>query len=696
MKRDHLRPRALALSAVGLSVMAAATLAEARVTRFVVEERVVVAGGMSWGSAGPYERLKGRAYMEVNPRDPLNAVIVNLDRAPRNARGNVEFDSPVMILKPLDMARGNRKIWVGLNNRGNCIEYGFRAFPTAPTTCNPLTVDDIGANNVLLRQGYAVVDLGWHGDGMPNPTQLFPNFPVAKHSDGGSIVGPLRIEYTPAADTYTMRIVTTPWKPYVPADTNTARSSLSVQDREGAPRITIAPNRWAYGTCPAGQASLVPDSTNLCLFDGFRARKLYQLIYPARDPIVMGLAYAVTRDIASFLRYDARDSAGNANPLRLSTASTGIRRAYSSGTSSTGMYQRDFLYLGFNEDESHRKVFDGATILTAGAHRLFANVQFAHPTFYSRQDINHDYTSNSIVPFTFAVTRDPITGIRDGILKRPATDPYVMQIDGGIEFWHWQASLNVVDGQGNPVDVPRNVRLYHLGGTQHVLEGVTALAPAGPPGICQAATQTNYGRALARALTVAMDEWADHGIRPPENAYPGLDDDDDLITLDRYKATFPSIPGFTRTDVQSELTVMDFGPAFTREGGIQTVLPPRLGRSYKVFQARIDRDGNDLGGVDHMALMVPLGTNLGWNVRAGFRAPDLCGLTGGFAAFANTRAERLASGDPRRSLAERYGSHDGYVKEVAKAADKLVKKRLMLREDADAHIRAAQDSSVLR
>src|SRR4030095_2844247 len=157
--------------------------------------------------------------------------------------------------------------------------------------------------------------------------------------------------------------------------------------------------------------------------------------------------------------------------------------------------------------------------------------------------MNHDNTTTSIAPFTFAVTRDPISGIEDGILKRPATDPYVMQIDGGIEFWHWQASLNVVDGNGEPVLVPQNVRLYHLGGTQPVLEGVTTLAPAGPPGICQAATQTNYGRAFARALVVAIDEWVDGGIRPPKSAYPGLKHDHDLITLDQYKATFPAIPG---------------------------------------------------------------------------------------------------------------------------------------------------------
>ena len=158
---------------------------------------------------------------------------------------------------------------------------------------------------------------------------------------------------------------------------------MTVRDRQDAPRTTIPPDRWAFGQCATGQGGLVPTTSDLCLFDGFQANKMYELIYTAKNPIVMGLAYAVTRDVGSFVRYQTQDDFGNPNPLALSPTQIGIRRSYTWGSSSTGMYLRDWLYLGFNEDEAHRKVFDGASINIAGTHRLFANVQFAHPTFYS-------------------------------------------------------------------------------------------------------------------------------------------------------------------------------------------------------------------------------------------------------------------------------------------------------------------------
>src|SRR5262245_25516986 len=260
------------------SLLAWAAASEARVVRFVVEQTRTFAGGTSFGDVGTYQRLDGTAYMEVDPRDPLNAVIVNLDKAPRNARGMVEFSSPFLILKPVDMQRGNHKLWYGINNRGNCIETAFRAFPLAPTTCNPVTAADVGPNNVLLQQGYAIVDAGWHGDGLQNPNQLFPTFPIATQPDGSPIVGPLRLEYTPAAATFTMPLITG-WRPYEAADTNTAHASLTVRDRANAPKIPIPADRWAFGRCPTGPGSLVPTTTDLCLFDRFQANKIYELIY---------------------------------------------------------------------------------------------------------------------------------------------------------------------------------------------------------------------------------------------------------------------------------------------------------------------------------------------------------------------------------------------------------------------------------
>ena len=691
---------AIAVAAVLASVLAlsaqpvAGASSQSGVVRFVVEGRVPFANGMAWGTAGAYELLKGTAYMEADPRDPLNARIVNLDKAPRNDRGMVEFSSPFRILKPVDMSRGNHKLWYGINNRGNCGEVGLRAFPRPPNNCNPLTAADVGANNVLLQQGYTIVDAGWHGDGVPNPNQLFPTFPVARQPDGSPIVGPLRLEYTPATATFTQPLVTG-WRPYEAADTDTAHSTLTVRDRADAPKIPIPADRWAFGRCPEGEASLVPTTTDLCLFDGFDAQRIYELIYPAKNPIVMGLAYAVTRDIGSFLRNETQDQEGNPNPLALSPSNVGIRRAYSSGTSSTGMYQREFLYLGFNQDTSHHKVFDGVTIYSAATHRLFANVQFAHPTFYSGQDQHHDYTSNSIAPMTLAVTTDPISGIRDGILKRPATDPLVLEIDEELVFWQWKASLNVVDGLGQGVRVPDNARLYFQNGFGHI-RAAGLLAPPQPAGICQHPTQGPASVSVTpRALVTVMDRWADQGITPPKSNYPGIQPKT-LVSLDGYRAAFPAIPGVEPPSVMNELNVLNFGPLFNSEGGLQTLLPPVLGPRYPVLVPAPDEDGTGRAGIQTIFTRAPLGTNVGWNVRAGFRAPDLCSLSGSFVPFAQTKAERLASGDSRKSLEERYKDHDGFVKAVRKAAKQLVHDRFLLEQDAETFIRAAEASDVLR
>jgi hypothetical protein len=688
------------LSAAALVALSFTQFAQARVTRFVVEERVPFAAGTQWGTAGEYERLKGTAYMEVDPRDPRNAVIVNLDRAPLNARGMVEFSSPFLILKPVDMNRGNRKIWYGINNRGNCIELGYRSFPQVATNCNPLTAADVGESNILLRQGYAVVDAGWHGDVPPSATQLGPNFPVARQADGSPIVGYERLELSfQSTATFTQSLV----PGFVPEETasmNTADSLLTVRDRPSDPRVPIGADRWAFGRCENGPSSLQPTTTDLCLFEGFAPHKVYELIYPAKDPKVMGLAYAVTRDIGSYLRYQTQDDAGNANPLALSASSTGIRRAYSSGTSSTGMYQRDFLYLGFNEDESWRKVFDGVTIYSAGTHRLFANVQFAHPTYFTGQDQHKDYTSNSVPPLTFAVrTDDRTTRVRDGILKRPATDPLVFQIDEEMTFWQWKASFNVIDTRGRRVHIPDNVRLYFQNGFGHIvgsgLLSPPTMAPDNRGGICRNLRQGGGGSLTPRALAIAMDEWVDRGIEPPRSIYPGLRPDT-LVTLAQYRNEFPNIPGLAPPSVLNTLDVINFGPLFDSTGGLQTWLPPVIERSYEPLVPRPDADGVGVGGIETILTRAPLGTNTGWNIRTGFREPDLCSLSGSYVPFARTRAERLANGDQRLSLQERYRTHEGFVRAVRQAGRQLVRERFMLQEDADAFTRAAEASDVLR
>jgi hypothetical protein len=445
---------------------------EARVVRFVVEQTRSFAEGMSFGDVGPYERLDGTAYMEVDPRDPLNAGIVNLQRAPRNGRGMVEFSSSFFILKPVDMARGNHKFLYGINNRGNKIEMArFNFIRAGLDLNNPLTAADVG-DGFLMRLGYAFVDAGWQGDAARGNNRLVPDLPIARQADGSPIVAALRIEYSdrniPQDGTFSLPLEGSPaFRSYETASVDTAHSSLTVRESVDGPKVPIPSDRWAFGTCLTGEASLAPTTTDICLFDRFQADRLYELIYPAKKPIVMGLGHAVTRDIGSFLRYQTQDDEGNPNPLALGEEEAGIRRAYASGSSQTGGYLRDFIFLGFNEDESHRKVFDAVNINIAGTDRVFINVEFADPHVFSAQDVTHDFLQNSYPPLTYAVTTDPISGIREGILKRPATDPLVIDTHHETEYYQLRASLNLTDGLARPVPIPDTVRLYLLAGFQH-------------------------------------------------------------------------------------------------------------------------------------------------------------------------------------------------------------------------------------
>jgi hypothetical protein len=671
---------------LALALVAAAP-AEARVTQFVVERTTPYADGRTFGDAGAFERLEGTAHFEVDPNDPLNAVIVNIDRTPRNARGLVEFSAPFVLIKPVDVTRGNGKLLFGLNNRGNAIEIPFQSFPPLP-----IGGTDAG-DGLLFNLGFSFVDVGWAGDIETTATRLGATLPVAVQPDGSSIVAPIRIEYRSEGHTFPLkgddRFVS-----YETADTDTTASTLTVRDGYAGARTPVAADRWAFGRCPTGLESLVASTTDICLFDGFDPDKVYELTYPAKDPWVMGLAYAVTRDLASFLRYETADDEGSPNPLK--SDGRRVRRVYGLGISSTGMYLRDFLYLGFNEDEGHRQVFDAVRIHIAGTHRLFANVEFADPNVYSRQDQKRDFTSHSIPPLTYAVTTDPISGVRDGILKRPETDPFVFHTDTANEFWQMNASLNVHDGLGNPVPIPDSVRLYSLASHSHSGAAGVGARPT-DRGICANPTNGALSSApLLRALLVALDEWVDKGIEPPPSAYPDVRNGT-LGTLQGAADAFPLIPNVSFPTVVNELHAFDHGPLFSSRGGRLTLIPPVRGRRYEVLVPMPDRDGHDMAGIKTVDVSVPVGTNTGWNLYApGSRGEDLCGLSGSFIPFATTLEERLENGDPRRSLEERYGDHAGFVEAVRRAAARSVANRVLLEDDATAIIALAEDSDILR
>lgn len=684
------------LSVFLVSCALVTTAAEARVVRLVVDRATPVANGTSFGSVGPYERLDGTVYFEVDPRDPLNLVIVNLDKAPRNAKGLVEFSAPFVIIKPVDVARGNSKILYGINNRGNNIEIPFQTLPASGNNAAPDLHDGF-----LYRLGYTFVDAGWAGDITTSLPRVGANLPVAVGADGKPLSAPIRIEYTGTGFTLPLK-GNNLFRSYETADTDTTHATLTVRSAIAGEKRPIPSSLWAYGKCPNGRESLQPTATDICLFEGFRANHIYELTYQATKPWVMGLGFAVTRDLASFLRFETKDSEGHPNPIARPGASiagasaAGVRRAYGLGISSTGMYMREFLYLGFNEDEGHRKVFDAVRILIPGTHRLFMNVAFSDPNVYSRQDQHPDFLSHSLPPFTYAVTTDPLTGVRDGILKRPATDPLVFHVDTANEFWQMNASLNMHDGKRQAVPVPETVRYYFAASHSHIGASGVGATPTSA-GTC--AYPTNGGlsyNALLRALLVALDDWADRGIAPPPSRYPSLADGT-LVTVDDAAKAFPRIPAVAFPTVINVASTLDYGASLKPTGGALTKLPPVRGASYPALVPKPDADGLDLGGIRTLDVAVPIGTNTGWNLWApGPRGADLCGLQGSFFPFSRTKAEREGRGDARPSLEERYKDHAGFVAAVERAAQDLVKQRFLLQDDAKTLVATAESSDVLR
>jgi len=649
--------------------------------------------GTEFGTVGRYEKLVGIAYMEVDPNDPHNAGIVNLERAPRNERGLVEYNADIYILKPIEMERGNHKIFLEVHNRGNKLALNF--LNDSPGGVNdPTTATDAG-NGFLFRKGYTVVWTGWQGDVTPPNSRMTIRVPVATQKDGSAIVARVRQEYSdrfiPIEGALTLPLSgSTQFASYESATLDTSRASLTVREHTADPRVQIPASQWAFATCAAsenGTLEVVPSAFDICLFEGFRLDRLYELIYPAKNPLVMGLGYAVTRDAISFLRYEAADDAGNPNPL-----GTGISNAYGLGISSSGMYMRDWLYQGFNEDERGRKVFDGAWSHIGGAHRLLMNVEFAQPNDYSRQDVWHDYISNSIFPFGYSVTTDPITGRTDGILKRPATDPLLIVTDTSTEFWEFQGSLVNHDAFGNEIPIPTNARAYLMSSLQH------SVGPGGPPsrGSCQQLSNPLANSPIYRALLDDLDDWVTRGIDPPENRYPR---GRDLVPPDQGSTGFPNIPGVTYTGLLNELHVWDFGPEFGPIGGRMTLLPPLSvpNTDYTLLVPRVDQIGNDAPGVRSTFIEAPTATYTGWNVRAaGFREGEMCGLTGSYIPLAASQAKRISLGDPRPSLEELYGDHDGYVRAVERAAIGLWSQRFALEEDVERLVTEAQQSGVLR
>jgi hypothetical protein len=357
---------------------------------------------------------------------------------------------------------------------------------------------------------------------------------------------------------------------------------------------------------------------------------------------------------------------------------------------------RDFVWLGFNEAEAGGgvKVFDGVFNWIGGGNGLFINYRFAQPFRTHRQHIAR-WTPEFQFPFANQVITDPVTGKTDGRLARcqaTGTCPKIFESNSENEYWAKGGSMLTTDGAGHDLDLDQapNVRTYFLASHPH--------APGTAPGICQQPQNPLIPAQVVRALLVDLDEWVSIGRLPPFDQIPRLLDGTLVPALPQARVGFPHIPGVVYNGVLHTGDLWNFGPEF--DAGILTILPPvLLGTPYQIFVPRTDFDGNDLAGIRVPDVAVPLATYTGWGLRAaapGDPVPivDGCDASGQRIPFAATLAERLASGDPRPSLQERYPSHAIYVELVTAVARDLELERLLLDADVQAYIAAAQAAAI--
>jgi len=667
-----------AICAAAVTFVVWHTPAEAHITKIVVTHlESPTFDGVSFGEAGPYEKLRLRAFGEIDPTDPRNALIADIELAPRNARGMVEYAMDVVILKPIRLGNGNHRLLYYMNNRGNLDSPLFPSigvlsvFNDGSGGNDPTTAAHAG-NGFLMRQGYTIVSSGWDPGVAAGNNRLTIAVPVAVNAGGSPVVGPSLEEFViDNASTVTAPLT------YPAAALDKSQASLTVRVQYGDPPITIPATGWEYVGDRA--IRLLPAGTP------FTQGRLYELTYPAKDPLVAGLGFVATRDLAAFLRNADSDDVGTVNPL-----AGKIQRAYTFGISQPARYMRDFLHLGFNEDEQGKPVFDGILNWLGGGSGIFLNYRFAQPARTHRQHVGRWYPEREF-PFANQVLFDPITGKTDGRLRRCLASnscPRIFEVNSANEYWVKAGSLLHTDTLGNDLRDPRGVRHYLLSSHPHVAS--TGL------GICEQAGNPLVPNAGLRALLVALDDWVTRDEEPPASRVPRRRDGTLASSTPQEQMGFPSIPGVTYNGLMTTGDLFDYGPLYDR--GILTILPPLLlGSPYPAFVPTTDPDGNDLAGIRLPEIAAPLATYTGWGVRAAaFAGDDLCDAAGQRIGFPQTKAERLAAGDPRLSIEERYSTHEKYVKEVTRAAEHLFRRRLLLQEDAQRYVLAAEASSIGR
>jgi hypothetical protein len=570
---------------------------------------------------GGYERIAGKIHFAVDPKLPQNRNVVDIDFGPRNSEGKVEFSSDFYILRPRDASKRNGTLLVEIPNRG---------------TKGMQNTFDLG-DTFLLDQGFTLAWVGWETDVPPSPGALRIDAPFAT-DHGKPIYGLVRSEWEGTAPATTIPLADRNLLGYPVADPKNPDNKILVRDSIDSPRRVIPHDAWSFS-----------DPTHVTMTAGFEPGKIYEVVYQAKDPVLVGLGLAAIRDAVSYLKF------GGAGGT-LADFHNDVKRTLGFGISQSGRFLRTFLYDGFNQDESSRQVFDGVWATIAGAGRGGFNLRFAQPSRDGNPYFNILYPVD-IPPFTD----------EDLLAKSKATKtvPKIFYTNGSYEYWGRAASLIHITPDGKR-DAPlaKDTRIYFFPGSQHGSGGVPPRkVDAQNPGAME-----DY-RIGMRALLVAMQAWLAEGKEPPQSEYPRIAKDQ-LVSLSAY--AFPKIPGVATPHYVRPGFRLDF-----------SVEPPKEGPTFPTLVPQVNADGNETSGVRMPDIQFPLASNVGWNLRSPkIGAPDqLFTQAGSSIPFAITKADRESHNDPRPSIEERYRSKNEYLDRIAAAAQQLIKDGYLLERD---------------
>jgi hypothetical protein len=672
---------ACALAASG--TMLVTPNADARVTKInITTHESPTYGGFSFPGVGQYEKIAGTMTAEISPTDAHNAGIVDLALAPRLPDGNVQYSFAFYILKPIDLTKGNHKIFYEAPNRGGKLSGTFNQTTGGndpATTSNP-------GGAFLNPQGYTLAYSGWDQAAGQNSAAFNSTItlPVAKNADGTSITGPV-YDYIENDNATTMTSTLT----YTPNSLDQTQAQLTVKAHLNDVPTVIPASGWAYTKVTTGV--ITNDGTAIQLLPAgtaFAQGSIYEFTYTGKDPTVNAAGFAAVRDFASFLRYATADDAGTPNPM-----AGDVQRIYTYSVSQPTRMLNDFVYLGFNADESNRKVFDGMDMWIGAADGINMNLRFSQPGRTERNRQHHLY-QEGVFPFANTMMTDPITGKTDSRYAKCTasnTCPVAVEIYSANEYWVKAASLFHTDPAGT-VDVAPNpmAPIYFMSSHQHGTGNGTI------KGACQQFQNPIDSTPVHRALLVAMDKFINNGTPMPPSMLPTFASGT-LVTPATVVSKFPNIPGVTVTGLESTRYLFNYGPRLAQ--GIMDINPPVItipyennplnGKIYPSFVPMVDADGNDVAGFKMPEVAVPLATYTGWALRsAAFGLNDGCEGTGQQIAFPLTAAARTAAGDPRLSIQERYGSFSGYYYTLLFAINDMVNQRMLLPADAAAAFNA--------